>query len=256
MPKALDAEWAPPSTIEVLYERDAKHVFSGINKPTAGARVEKAVLVGDAALQLYSLATPNGQKVGIILEELGIEYDAWVTNIGRGEQFTSGFVEINPNSKIPCAVDREPADGGPAVKLFESGAILVYLAEKYNRFIPQDARQRAQCMSWLMWQMAGQGPMTGNFGHFFVYAPGNQVSTRNYGAEVLPWFQMLRTAKGYKHHTGVAARDFLSISQYKHAARWADVLIARPAVQRGLLVCRKYGKPWIEDDRFKHLAKL
>lgn len=183
MPKALDAEWAPPSTIEVLYERDAKHVFSGINKPTAGARVEKAVLVGDAALQLYSLATPNGQKVGIILEELGIEYDAWVTNIGRGEQFTSGFVEINPNSKIPCAVDREPADGGPAVKLFESGAILVYLAEKYNRFIPQDARQRAQCMSWLMWQMAGQGPMTGNFGHFFVYAPGNQVSTRNYGAE-------------------------------------------------------------------------
>jgi GST-like protein len=168
--------------------------------------------------------------------------------------------------------------------------MMLYLAEKHGKFVPSDVRGRAECMQWLMWQMAGQGPMTGNFGHFFVYAPGSQGAARDYGVarygmEVqrlcsvlderlatrryllgddytiadmacLPWFQLLRNEKAYRHASGVNAGDFLGVERYKHCVRWADELLKRPEVQRGMLVCRKYGKPWLEDKRFMHLAKL
>jgi len=290
MPYDGDGGWCPPQKIEDLFAATDGNNFSQINRPTAGARSPDPVPRGEAAFQLYSLATPNGQKIGILLEELGVDYDAFVVNIGKGEQFSQGFVAVNPNSKIPCGVDHAPGDAGAPVNLFESASMMLYLADKHARFIPSGARQRAECMNWLMWQMAGQGPMTGNFGHFMVYAPGDKVETRDYGVArygmevqrlcsvldqhlasrtylcneeytiadmaVLPWFQMLRTPKGYLHPTGVGAKDFLSVAQYTHAARWADKLMTRPEVQRGLLVCRKHGKPWLVDDRFKHLAKL
>jgi GST-like protein len=312
-------DWEPPTKIEAMYNQTEGNLFASINAPTSGARTDDPVPRGEASFQLYSLATPNGQKVGVLLEELGIEYDAFVTNIGLGEQFSKGFVEVNPNSKIPCGVDYDPAfyggGGGSTststsiststntstnsnsrdtapVRLFESGSMMMYLAEKHRRFLPAPgSRARAECLNWLMWQMAGQGPMTGNFGHFMVYAPGQARGARDYGVarygmEVqrlcavldgaladgrpylcggeytiadmacLPWFQMLRTEKGYRHANGVGARGFLSVACYEHAGRWADRLLQRPQVQRGLLVCRKYGKPWLEDDRFKHLAKL
>ena len=289
-----EEEWTPPPKIEDLYSKTEGNVFSAINRPTSGPRHDADLPAGDAPFQLYSLATPNGQKIGILLEELGIPYDAHVINIGAGEQFSSGFVELNPNSKIPCGLDRAPADGGSeGVRLFESASMMLYLAEKHRKFIPRNARRRAECMNWLMWQMGGQGPMTGNFGHFMVYAPPNKCEARDYGVarygmEVqrlcatldahlavcgpylcgeeytiadmacLPWFQLLRTPKAYKHYpSGISAMDFLSVvSNYTHAAAWAERLLARPQVQRGLLVCRKFGKPWLEDHRFMHLAKL
>ena len=223
------------------------------------------------------------------MEELGIPYDAHIVNIGRLQQFTKGFVSVNPNSKIPAAFDHAPADGGKPVRLFESGAMMIYLAEKYEKFIPTNPRKRAECLNWVMWQMAGQGPMTGNFGHFFVYAPGDKGPAREYGVarygmEVqrlcdtldkhlegkrylcgdeytiadmicLPWFHIIRD-KGYTHSNGIAARNFLNMKQYKNANRWADMLMKRPQVRRGMLVCRGKPKPWLSDDRFKHLAKL
>lgn len=284
------SEWSPPAKIESLYLTTSGSLFGAINAPTAGARQKKEASVGKAPFQLYSLATPNGQKVGIMLEELGIEYDAWTVNIGKGQQFDSYFVEINPNSKIPCGVDQQPADGKGPINLFESGSMLLYLADKYQRFVPSDPRQRAECMNWVMWQMAGQGPMTGNFGHFMVYAPPNEVATRNYGVArygmevqrlcdvlnrhlssrkymcgedytiadiaILPWFHQIRVPEGYRHKSGIAAKDILSISKYEHVNRWADALMQRPTVQRGMLVCRGASKPWLTDDRFKHLSKL
>jgi hypothetical protein len=159
--------WEPPAKIEELFASTAGNKFAGMNRPTAGARNGTEADVGSAPLQLYSLATPNGQKVGVVLEELGIEYDAWTIAI-NGNQFNQGFVDVNPNSKIPCAVDHAPKDGGPPIRLFESAAICVYLAEKHGQFLPTDPRTKAECMNWVMWQMAGQGPMTGNFGHFMV----------------------------------------------------------------------------------------
>jgi len=279
--------WEPPLTITTLYEKASS--MGGMNRPTSGQRNDDELNVGTAPFQLYSLATPNGQKVGILLEELGIQYDAHVINIGRLQQFTKGFVAANPNSKIPAAFDHAPVDGGEPVRLFESGAMMVYLAEKYERFLPQDPRQKAECMNWVMWQMAGQGPMTGNFGHFMVYAPGEKGKAREYGVArygmevqrlcdtldqhlqdktymcgeeytiadmiIFPWFDIVR-GKGYTHTNGVAARDFLNVKQYKHANRWADRMHARPEVRRGMLVCRGTPKPWLVDDRFKHLAKL
>jgi GST-like protein len=285
--------WQPPAKIEEIYAATSDNIFSKINSPHAGARTEEPVPTGNAPFQLYSLATPNGQKIGVLLEELGIEYDAHVIRLD-GSQFKSGFVEINPNSKIPCGVDYAPTDGAGPIRLFESASMMLYLAEKHRRFLPSIAnpRMRAECINWVMWQMAGQGPMTGNFGHFMVYAPPAQVDARNYGVarygmEVqrlcsvldthladgrkylcgeeytvadmacLPWFQLVRSDLGYQHTNGVRARDFLSILNYKHACSWADRLMARPQVQRGMLVCRKYGKPWLNDKRFTHLtAKL
>lgn len=285
--------WQPPQSIEDMYSRS--HSMGGMNRPTSGARSEKALEIGQAPFQLYSLATPNGQKCGILLEELKIPYDAHVVNIARLEQFTSGFVKINPNSKIPAAVDLMPRDGGPPLRLFESASIMVYLAEKYDRFIPKTPRERAECLSWVMWQIAGQGPMTGNFGHFFVYAPDDQGPAREYGVSrygmevqrlcstldqhlrdndgdyicghnytiadmiIFPWFDLIRK-KGYTHHSGVAARNFLNVAQYKHANAWADHLCSRVEVQRGMLVCRGVGKPWLSNEprfasRFGHLRR-
>jgi GST-like protein len=148
--------WTPPEKIESLFAAAAGNKFANINAPTAGARVTQDLPSGSAPFQLYSLATPNGVKVSILLEELGIDYDAFKINIGTGEQFTSGFVDVNPNSKIPAAVDRD-GPGGKTVKLFESGAILLYLADKYKRFIPEDPALRADVYAWLFWQMSSLG---------------------------------------------------------------------------------------------------
>mmetsp|Transcript_28203 Transcript_28203/g.50914 ORF Transcript_28203/g.50914 Transcript_28203/m.50914 type:complete len:314 (+) Transcript_28203:44-985(+) len=183
------AEWVPPNKIDELYAKTKDNQFAGINRPTAGPRAEAALEVGpkgDAAaaapLQLYSLATPNGWKVGILLEEIGANYDAHVVNIGAGEQFSSGFVGATPNSKIPALIDKE-GPGGKPTALMESAAIMLYLVEKLQSdyLLPKDTRLRSECMQWLFWQVGGQGPMTGNFGHFKVYAPPQEVQARNYG---------------------------------------------------------------------------
>uniref|UniRef100_A0A6B2LER2 Glutathione S-transferase n=1 Tax=Arcella intermedia TaxID=1963864 RepID=A0A6B2LER2_9EUKA len=235
---------------------------------------------GKASFQLYSLGTPNGIKAAIILEELGIDYDAHVINIMTGDQFTSGFVSVNPNSKIPAAVDKEVLnDKGEPLKLFESGSIMLYLADKHKRFIPSDAAHRAEVLNWLFWQMAGQGPMAGNFGHFMVYAPDDKVEARNYGVSrygmetqrllsvldlhlkgrmwmvgeeytiadmaIFPWVNQLRT--GYKHKSGIGAAEFLSVESYGNVIAWANRIAERPAVQRGLTVCTGgKAKPWLE----------
>lgn len=227
---------------------------------------------------MYSLGTPNGKKISILLEELGVDYDAHYIDIGKGEQFSSGFVQVNPNSKIPALIHYNAQDG-QNIHLFESGSMVLYLAEKYNQFIPKDPLLKAEVMNWVFWQMATQGPMTGNFGHFFVYAPADKIETRNYGVArygmevqricdvldkhlegkefivgneytiadimILPWFDQLRT--GYIHTSGVAAKDFLSIDKYTNSNRWADKLLSRPQVQRGMEVCLNgVGKPWLE----------
>jgi len=271
--------WKPPAKIEELFASTGGNQFAAINAPTAGPRVEQDLPVGSAPFQLYSLATPNGQKVGIILEELGIDYDAHSINIGKGDQFTSGFVGVNPNSKIPAAVDRDGPGGSP-INLFESGSIVLYLAEKYQRFIPSDPRLRAEVMNWVFWQMGGQGPFTGQFGHFMAYAPADKVETRNYGVArygmevqrlchvldrhlatrtylvgeeytiadmmIYPWFRQLNV--GYKHASGIGASDFLSVDNYKNVQAWAERVGSRPAVQRGVTVCPFSGppKPWLE----------
>jgi GST-like protein len=273
----MKEEWTPPPKITELFKVTAGNNFSSVNSPKAGARVERELSVGSAPFQLYSLSTPNGQKVGIILEELGIDYDAHVTTLS-GDQFTSGFVAVNPNSKIPSAVDKEGPDGKP-INLFESCNILLYLAEKYNRFLPTDKRLLNEVITWLFWQAAGQGPMTGQFGHFMVYAPPDKKDARDYGVArygmevqrlcsvlenhlatrkymvgeeytiadmaIFPWFNHLRV--GYKHPSGIGAADFLSVSQYVNVNAWADRIAARPAVKRGITVCSGgKGKPWLQ----------
>jgi GSH-dependent disulfide-bond oxidoreductase len=150
------SDWEPPQSIETIYEKTSS--MGGMNRPTSGKRSEEELPIGSAHFQLYSLATPNGQKIGILLEELDIPYDAHVINIGRLQQFTKGFVGVNPNSKIPAAMDHAPVDGGHPLRLFESGAMMLYLAEKYGKFFPQNPRKRAECMNWVMWQMAPLNP--------------------------------------------------------------------------------------------------
>lgn len=274
-------DWTPPAKIEDLFGRLTNNKFASINSPVAGARTTADLPKGSAPLQLYSLGTPNGQKVGILLEELGVDYDAHCVNIMTGEQFTSGFVGVNPNSKIPALVDNEPGDGQP-LNLFESASIMVYLADKYNRFIPKDVRHRAEVMNWVFWQMGGLGPMCGNFGHFMVYAPSDQHQARDYGVSrygmevqrlcsvldkhlaerqyivgdeytiadmvILPWVRQLRT--GYKHPSGISGLEFLSIDKYTNVNAWADRLLAREEVQRGIAVCTNgKGKPWLEETK-------
>ena len=283
----VDSEcWIPPSGVDDLYKATSGNKFAGINRPTAGARGEKVLPVGTAPVQLYSLATPNGQKVSILfeeLEELGcpFSYDAHFVNIGEGEQFLSGFVDINPNSKIPACIDQE-GPSGKAVKLFESGSICLYFAEKYGKFIPENLAARAAMMNWLFWQMGSQGPMTGQFGHFFVYAPAEQKQARDYGVArygmeaqrlcdvlnrqlsdrqfllgddysladimIFPWFRQL--SHGYRHGSGLFAKEFLGVEKYENALRWSERVEARPAVGRGLRVCNfreseKGSKPWL-----------
>jgi GST-like protein len=242
--------------------------FANINRPVAGPTHEKELPVGRHPLQLYSLATPNGVKVTVMLEELlalgqtGAEYDAWLIKIGDGDQFGSGFVAINPNSKIPALVDRS----GPApVRVFESGAILLYLAEKFGAFLPTEHAARTECLSWLFWQMGSAPYLGGGFGHFYAYAPTKieyaidrfameakrqlDVLDRRLGEHpylagedytiadiaVWPWYGGL--VKGWQY----GAAEFLAVEEYKNVQRWADAIGERPAAQRGRMVNRVTG---------------
>ncbi|MGI4796677.1 MAG: glutathione-dependent disulfide-bond oxidoreductase [Janthinobacterium lividum] len=243
--------------------------FASTNRPIAGAMQEKALPVGKHPMQLYSLATPNGQKVTIMLEELlalghaGAEYDAWLIKIGDGDQFGSGFVEANPNSKIPALMDHS---GPTPVRVFESGAILMHLAEKFGAFLPKDGPARAECLSWLFWQMGSAPYLGGGFGHFYAYADTkNEYAINRFAMEakrqldvldrrlaeseflggsdytiadiaVWPWYGGL--AKGWLY--GEAAK-FLSVHEYKNLARWTETIYQRPAVQRGRMVNRING---------------
>lgn len=271
--------WVPPEKIEELFAKTSGNQFASINSPVAGARTQQDLPDGPSPIQLYSLGTPNGQKVSIMLEELGIDYDAHFINIGKGDQFTSGFVSVNPNSKIPAMTDKDGPGGSP-INVFESASIMIYLAEKYGRFIPNDFRARTEVMNWLFWQMGGLGPMCGNFGHFMVYAPGDKIETRDYGAarygmEVqrllsvldqhlagktymvneeytvadmasFPWVNQLLI--GYKHPSGIDAKGFLSVEKYTNVLAWVERIRERPAVKRGLVVCTNgQGKPWLHE---------
>ncbi|WP_163930717.1 glutathione-dependent disulfide-bond oxidoreductase [Paraferrimonas sp. SM1919] len=244
--------------------------FANINRPIAGATHEKALPQGKHPIQLYSLATPNGVKVTILLEELlalGIseaEYDAFIINIMEGQQFSSGFVDINPNSKIPAMVDVSTT---PITRVFESGAILLYLAEKFNKFIPTHPTDKANCLSWLFWQV-GTGPLLGGgFGHFYAYAPekfeypierytmevkrqldllDKQLAENTYicGNEytiadmaIWPWYGALVANEVYE------AAEFLDTASYQHVNRWAQLIRNRPAVQRGKMVNKSWGEP-------------
>jgi GST-like protein len=260
-----------------LYDAENGGEWAKINRPTAGARFDKELPVGNHPLQLYSLGTPNGQKVTILLEELleagvsQLEYDAWLINIGNGDQFGSGFVEINPNSKIPALVDHSvKTEDGKPLRIFESGSILLYLAEKYGgKFLPTDPILKVECMNWLFWQM-GSGPyLGGGFGHFYSYAPTKQeypinrfametkrqldVLNRQLAANqymvgdeytiadmaIYPWYGLL--CLGYLY--GDAA-TFLNVEEdYPHVLRWAKELFERPGVERGRKVNRTWGKP-------------
>ena len=244
--------------------------FANINRPVSGATHEKSLPIGKHPLQLYSLGTPNGQKVTIMLEELlalGIkeaEYDAWLINIGEGDQFSSGFVEINPNSKIPALVDRS---GKEPIRVFESVSILTYLSEKFSAFLPTTQPERAETLSWLFWQMGSAPFAGGGFGHFYAYAPEKfeypinrfametkrqldvldkrlaehkYVAGENYSIAdiaIWPWYGAL--VKGWLYD----AAEFLSVHEYKNVIRWADEIYARPAVQRGRRVNRLQGDP-------------
>ncbi len=244
--------------------------FSNVNRPVAGPTHDKALPVGKHPLQLYSLGTPNGQKVTIMLEELlalghqGAEYDAWLIRIKQGEQFGSGFVEVNPNSKIPALMDRS---GPQPIRVFESGAILLYLAEKFGAFLPARPGARAECLSWLFWQMGSAPFVGGGFGHFYAYAPEKiEYAIDRYAMEtkrqldvldrrlahseylagdeytiadiaVFPWYGGM--VKGWLYDAG----EFLSVHEYKNVLRWADTLLARPALVRGRMVNRTTGDP-------------
>jgi GST-like protein len=245
--------------------------FANVNRPIAGPTHDTELPVGKHPFQLYSLATPNGQKVGIMFEELlakghsGAEYDAWPIRIGEGDQFGSGFVAINPNSKIPALVDRS---GREPVRIFESGAILIYLAEKFGDFLPTSGPERAETLSWLMWQMGSAPFLGGGFGHFFAYAPTKQEYPINrYAMEAKRQFDVLNRRLADNEYVagadysiadiaiwpwygGVAlgrsypgADVFLATREYEHVMRWAKAIDARPAVKRGRMVNKMTGDP-------------
>ncbi|MEQ1135336.1 glutathione-dependent disulfide-bond oxidoreductase [Acinetobacter seifertii] len=257
-----DSNYIPPQVWQWAGEK------TDLNQPTSGARYEHTLPVGKHPLQLYSLATPNGQKVTILLEELlalghqDAEYDAWLIKIGEGQQFGSGFVEVNPNSKIPALVDHSQ---NPPLRVFESGSILLYLAEKFKAFIPTDIAARTECLNWLFWQMGSAPYLGGGFGHFYAYAPvkveyainrfaletkrlldvldqhlakheylaGSEYSIADIAA--FPWYGGL--VKNWVYN----GAEFLGVDQYKNVQRWADAILARPAVQRGRMVNRTFG---------------
>ena len=244
--------------------------FANINRPMAGATHDKELPVGGHPMQLYSLATPNGVKVTVMLEELlalghhGAEYDAWLIRISAGDQFGSGFVGVNPNSKIPALMDRS---GPQPIRVFESGAILMHLAEKFGAFLPTERAARAECLSWLFWQMGSAPYLGGGFGHFYAYAPTKiEYAIDRFAMEVKrqldvldrrlaespylagdeytiadmavwPWYGAL--AKGLVYGAG----EFLQVEQYTHVRRWTDLVGARPAVKRGRMVNRVMGDP-------------
>jgi GST-like protein len=261
-------DYTPPKVW--TWNRESGGQFANINRPIAGPTHDQDLPVGRHPLQLYSLATPNGVKVTVMLEELlaaghaGAEYDAWLIKIRDGEQFGSGFVAVNPNSKIPALMDRS---GPKPIRVFESGAILLYLAEKFGAFLPTEAAARAECLSWLFWQMGSAPYLGGGFGHFYAYAPIKieyaidrfameakrqlDVLDRRLGESpylagdaytiadmaVWPWYGGL--VKGWIYE----AAEFLSVQDYRNVQRWADAIGDRPAVQRGRMVNRMVGEP-------------
>jgi len=262
------SDYTPPKVW--IWNKPSGGRFENINRPIAGPTHQKELPVGRHPLQLYSLGTPNGVKVTIMLEELlalghsGAEYDAWLIRIGDGDQFGSGFAAINPNSKIPALVDRS---GPKPIRVFETGAMLMYLAEKFGEFLPTEAGARAECLSWLFWQMGSAPYLGGGFGHFYAYAPtkieyaihrfameakrlldvlDRRLADNEYvtGGEytiadmaIFPWYGGL--AKGWLY----GAAEFLSVQDYKNVQRWADTLLERPAVKRGRMVNRLSGEP-------------
>jgi GSH-dependent disulfide-bond oxidoreductase len=267
MAEPASTEYVPPKVWK--WEQPSGGSFASINRPVAGPTHEKTLPVGRHPLQVYSLGTPNGQKVTILLEELlaaghkGAEYDAWLIKINEGDQFGSGFVDVNPNSKIPALLDRSAAT---PIRVFESGAILLHLAEKFGAFLPRDSAARAECLSWLFWQVGSAPYVGGGFGHFYVYAPvkieyainrfametkrqldvldrhlskhaylaGTQYSIADIAT--WPWYGLLALGKVY------GAAEFLQVEEYSHVRRWADAIAARPAVKRGRIVNRSFGE--------------
>lgn len=263
---ATSPTYVPP---KVWQPASSGGAFANINRPIAGPTHEKALPVGKHPLQLYSLATPNGVKVTIMLEELlalghsGAEYDAWLIKIGDGDQFSSGFVDVNPNSKIPALLDQS---GEKPIRVFESGSILVYLAEKFGALLPNDLAARTETLNWLFWQMGSAPYVGGGFGHFYAYAPekfeypinrftmetkrqldvlNRQLAENRYLAgnsytiadiAVWPWYG------GLVQNALYSAGEFLSVHEYEHVIRWADEIAARPAVIRGRKVNRTWGE--------------
>lgn len=264
-----DAPYTPPKVWTWDKENGGK--FASINRPIAGPTHDKDLPLGKHPLQLYSLATPNGQKVTILLEELlalghsGAEYDAWLIKIGDGDQFSSGFVSVNPNSKIPALLDRSAS---PPIRVFESGSILLYLAEKFGAFLPTTPAGRTECLNWLFWQMGSAPYLGGGFGHFYAYAPekweypinrfamevkrqmdvlDRRLAETAYlaGSEytiadiaVWPWYGGLAAGALY----GDSA-TFLDVASYKNVQRWSKAIADRPAVKRGRMVNRVAGDP-------------
>ena len=253
-----------------IWDKQNGGAFAHINRPVAGPTHEKVLPVGRHPLQLYSLATPNGVKVTVMLEELlalgaaGAEYDAWPIKITEGDQFGSGFVAVNPNSKIPALLD---LSGPTPIRVFESGAILIHLAEKFDAFLPKERAARAECLSWLMWQMGSAPYLGGGFGHFYAYAPfkieyaidrfamevkreldvlDRRLAESEYVAgpeytiadiAIFPWYGNLASGEAY------AAGEFLQVAEYKNVQRWTALIRARPAVKRGRMVNRLFGDP-------------
>ncbi|MEM1030098.1 MAG: glutathione-dependent disulfide-bond oxidoreductase [Myxococcota bacterium] len=265
-------EYTPPAVW--TWDQQSGGRFANINRPIAGPTHDKELPTGEHPLQLYSLATPNGVKVTVLLEELleagheGAEYDAWLINIGEGDQFGSGFVSVNPNSKIPALLDRSV---DPPQRVFESGSIMLYLAEKFGAFLPSEPRARTEALSWLFWQMGSAPYLGGGFGHFYAYAPvkieypinrfameaKRQLDVLNRrladhpflaGDEytiadmaVWPWYGALVKGKVYD------AAEFLSVHEYEHVIRWTDRIAERPAAKRGRLVNRAWGDEQLKE---------
>ena len=263
------SEYTPPKIW--TWDKENGGQFANINRPIAGPTHDKELPVGRHPLQLYSLATPNGVKVTVMLEELlalghtGAEYDAWLIRIQQGDQFGSGFVAVNPNSKIPALMDRS---GPEPIRIFESGAILMHLAEKFGAFLPTGGQARAECLSWLMWQMGSAPYLGGGFGHFYAYAPFKiEYAIDRFSMEVKrlfdvldrrlaeseylagdaytiadiaawPWYGSL--AKGFAYND---AAEFLQLQEYRNVQRWVDTIAERPAVKRGRMVNRVIGDP-------------
>ncbi|MFO0606167.1 MAG: glutathione-dependent disulfide-bond oxidoreductase [Polyangiales bacterium] len=262
------SDYVPPKVW--TWNKESGGRFASINRPIAGATHEKELPVGKHPLQLYSLATPNGVKVTVMLEELlargvtGAEYDAWPVDILKGEQFGSGFVAVNPNSKIPALMDRGT---DPPTRVFESGAILLYLAEKFGELLPKEHRARTECLSWLFWQMGSAPYLGGGFGHFYAYAPTKiEYAIDRFAMEVKRELDVLDRRLSEARHLGgdelsiadiavwpwygglvrgelYSAGEFLDAASYKNVVRWADELAARPAFRRGRMVNRTFGPP-------------
>ena len=267
-----EAQYEPPKIW--TWDKESGGRFAAINRPIAGATHDKELPVGEHPIQLYSLGTPNGVKVTVLLEELlalghaGAEYDAWLINIGEGNQFSSGFVELNPNSKIPAMADRS---GDTPLRLFESASMLVHLAEKFDAFLPKQGDKRAECFNWLFWQMGSAPYLGGGFGHFYAYAPVKiEYAIDRFAMEVKrqldvlerhladnqfmcgdeytiadmaiwPWYGAL--AMGILYDSA----EFLQVHEYTHVLRWANEISARPAVRRGRLVNRAWGAEMVPE---------